>query len=311
MTPRERFLAAVQGRPVDRIPATSWVHFLSDHLSGERAAQLHEDFQRAYGWDVLKVMGDYRYPVPAELRSIDGPQIIDGIRAIGLDEPCFAEQLACMQHLQRSLGPDVPLLDTAFDPYQSIVRNVGRDQQDNLWKYKDATLRALDRVCESICNYIAQIKKLGVTGYFYSMNSAIPDGFPRGTRDEVYETFLRPFDLKVLKAAEGMVRVLHVHGGGLDLKRLDGYPFEVINLSDRAPNNPSLADLRQWTDKCIMGGIDENTLPDLSLDALAHQIDDAVAQAGRERLILAPGCTVPSYAPQRSLRFFRDHVAAL
>lgn len=311
MTPRERFLAAVEGRTVDRIPVTTWVHFLSDHLTGEETAGLHERFLKSYEWDLAKVMGDYRYPVPAGLRSLDDPKWLDEFRPVGLDHPAFARQLTCLRQLRETMGPDYPLLDTGFDPYQSIVRNVGRDQQDNLWKHKASTLRALETVCESICHYVREIKRLGVDGYFYSMNSAIPDGFPRGTRQEVYETFLKPFDLEVLKAAEGMVRVLHVHGTGLDLGRLEGYPFEVINLSDRAPDNPSLADLRKWTGKCVMGGIDESTFPDISLAKMRQQIDDAVAQAGREGFILAPGCTLPSYSPERSLRFLRDHADTL
>ena len=104
-----------------------------------------------------------------------------------------------------------------------------------------------------------------------------------------------------------MARVLHVHGTGLDLSRLEGYPFEAISLSDRAPSNPSLSQLRRWTSKCLMGGIDEGTFPDLSLGALAAQMEDAVAQAGRHSFILAPGCAVPSYSPRRSLRFLREH----
>ena len=34
---------------------------------------------------------------------------------------------------------------------------------------------------------------------------------------------------------------------------------------------------------------------------------DAIRQAGRERFILSPGCTVPSFTPQRTLRCLREH----
>ena len=71
MNRRERFLAAVEGRPVDRPPVTAWVHFLSDHLSGAETADLHLRFLRAYDWDVAKLMNDYRYPVPAGLELLD------------------------------------------------------------------------------------------------------------------------------------------------------------------------------------------------------------------------------------------------
>ena len=306
MTPRELFFAAVEGRKVDHVPVTTWVHFLSDHLPGEQTATLHERFLKAYGWDLAKVMGDYRYPVPAPLMSLDDPALLDQFHAVGLDAPCFAEQLKCLSALRVSMGADFPLLETGFDPYQSILRNIGRDQEANLWKYKDATLRALERACDSICGYVRAIKALGVDGYFYSTNAAIPAGQPRGASVEVYETFFRPYDLRILKEAEGMVRVLHVHGAGLDLARVKDYPCEVINLSDRLTGNPSLRELRQWTDKCLMGGIDESKFADLSLTAIAAQVEDAIAQAGREHFILAPGCTIPSFSPRRSLMFLRE-----
>ena len=309
MTPRERFFAAVEGRPVDQVPVTTWVHFLSDHLPGGETASLHERFLKAYGWDLAKVMGDYRYPVPAALRSLDDPALLDQFGVVGLDAPCFAEQLTCLKTLRTAMGPDFPLVETGFDPYQSILRNIGRDQESQLWQYREPTLRALERACDSICGYVRAIKKLGVEGYFYSTNSAIPAGFPRGASQEVYETFLRPFDLRILKEAEGMVRILHVHGTGLDMARVKDYPCEVINLSDRLAGNPSLRELRQWTDKCLMGGLDESRFADMSLTAIAAQVDDAISQAGREKFILAPGCTIPSFSPQRSLAFLRECAA--
>ena len=266
-------------------------------------------FLKSYGWDLTKVMGDYRYPVPAALRSLDDPALLDQFHAVDLDAPCFAEQLIWLKALRASMGAEFPFLETGFDPYQSILRNIGRDQEANLWNYKDATLRALDRACDSICAYVRAIKKLGIEGYFYSTNAAIPNGQPRGASTDVYETFLRPYDLRILKEAEGVVRVLHVHGTGLDLERVTDYPCEVINLSDRLPGNPTLRELRQWTGKCLMGGLDESKFADMSLTAIAAQVDDAIAQAGREHFILAPGCTIPSFSPKRSLMFLRECAA--
>ena len=121
MTPRERFFAAVEGRTVDQVPVTTWVHFLSDHLPGEETAGLHERFLTAYGWDLAKVMGDYRYPVPTALRSLDDPALLEQLGVVGLDAPCFAEQLKCLKALRAAMGPDFPLVETGFDPYLSLI----------------------------------------------------------------------------------------------------------------------------------------------------------------------------------------------
>lgn len=307
MTKLELFHAAVRGDAVERPPATAWVHFLSDHLTGEETARLHLRFLEAYDWDLLKVMNDYRYPVPAGVQTYEDPESLRAFQPLGLEAPAFAEQLKCLSALRAALGRDVPLADTMFDPYQQMLRNVGFSEAPNLWKHRKETLRALEAVCETIVRYIRAVKAQGVDALFLSINGAIRDGFPRGSTREVYEAFQRPFDLELLRAAEGMVRILHVHGTGLELERVLDYPCEVISLSDRLAGNPSLAALRKATDKCLMGGIDETKVQERTLPALAREVDDALAQAGPRKLILAPGCTIPSFSPRRTLSFLRDY----
>jgi len=310
MNKKERFHAALEGRAVDRPPVTAWVHFLSDHLPGIEAADLHLKFQRVYDWDLLKVMNDYRYPVPPGVDSLADPRALDRYTALSLDEPCFAEQLACLHTLRRELGPGVPLLDTLFDPYQQIVRNIGRDQEAALWAGGQRSLDALDAICTTTCAYIAASRRAGADGFFLSINGAIREGMPRGVARDIYERFQRPFDLRLLEAAQGSVRILHAHGAGLEFDRVLDYPVDAWSWSDRLPGNPSLAQLRALTPKCLMGGIDETRFVEYSRPALAAQIDDALAQAGRDRFILAPGCTVPSFSPQRLLRHLRDYTLA-
>jgi len=311
MNKRERFLAAVQRLPVDRPPVTAWVHFLSDHLDGARVAQLHVDFVRAYDWDVVKVMNDYRYPVPRDVRTLEAPESLLGYRRLGLDGPCFDEQLRCLQRLRAELGPETPLLETGFDPYQQILRNVGFDQAPNLIRHERQAHQALAAITETLCDYVRAARARGADGFFFSINGAIREGFPRGASDDVHARMQRPYDLEILRAAEGMVRVLHVHGTGLDLARIDGYPCEVLSVSDRLPGNPSLRELRAFTDRCLMGGIDETRVQERSLPLVAAEIDDALAQAGRDGLILSPGCTIPSFTPKRTLSFLREYTRTL
>ena len=169
----------------------------------------------------------------------------------------------------------------------------------------------LGAVGDTLSAYVAAAREAGADGFFLSINSAIREGFPRGVDDAVFRDFQRPFDLRLLAAAAGSVRVLHVHGVGLDLDRVRDYPCEVVSLSDRLPGNPSLAQARERTGKCVMGGIDETRIQEKPLPELRAEIDDALAQVGRSRWIVAPGCTIPSFTPQRTLRCLRDHAGAL
>ena len=311
MNRRERFEAAVSGGTVDRPPVTAWVHFLSDHLDGEAVAELHRRFFAAYDWDFLKVMTDYRYPVPAGVMNLEDPASLRAFRVLGLDEPAFARQLDCLRSLRASLGAPVPLVETAFDPYQQIMRNVGFDQAPYILEHRREALAAIETVAQTTCDYVRAARTAGADALFFSINGAIREGNPRGVSEEVHRTFQKPFDLAVLAAAEGMVRILHVHGAGIDLARIADYPYDVLSVSDRLAGNPTLADLRRYTDKCLMGGIDETKVQERSLPLVAAEIDDAIAQAGRSRLILSPGCTVPSFTPMRTLSYLREYTRSL
>ncbi|MEO8507546.1 MAG: uroporphyrinogen decarboxylase family protein [Betaproteobacteria bacterium] len=311
MNRRERFLAAVGGRAVDRPPTVAWVHFLSDHLPGDETARLHLEFLRAYNWDVAKLMNDYRYPVPHGLELLDSAEAMRRFKPLSLDERSFAEQLRAIECLRRELGPEWPILDTLFDPCQQVLRNVGFNQAVALPQHRDAALEMLDAVTDTLCRYVAAARNAGADGFFLSINGAIQSGFPRGGDADTFRDFQRPFDLRLLDAAKGTVRVLHVHGVGLDLDRVIDYPCEVFSVSDRLQGNPSLAELRRRTDRCLMGGLDESRLHDRTLPEVRAEVDDALAQAGRERLILAPGCTLPSFSPQRTLQNLREYTLTI
>lgn len=305
----QRFSAAVSGRNVDRPPVTAWVHFQSDHLSGQQAASLHTHFLRAYDWDVLKIMNDYRYPVPTNVLSLDDPGVLQAYRPLKMDEPAFVQQLECLKRIQDA-DLCTPLLETVFEPFQQIVRNIGFGQGRNLLKHGKAALAALEAVTETVCEYVSIVKSMGIEGIFIAVNGAMPESQPRGVTAEQHEVFQKPFTKAVLDAAQGMARVLHVHGSHLDMQRALDYPCEVLHVSDRGPGNPGLADLRRISGKCLMGGLDENKLAERTLPELEAEVDDAIRQAGSRGLIIAPGCTIPSFTPHRILSRLREYTAA-
>ncbi len=298
---RERFLAAVRGQEVDRPPVTAWVHFLSDHLDSTRTADLHEQFLAAYDWDLLKVMNDYRYPVPEGVTTLADVESLLRYKKFSLQEDCFVRQLECLNLLRTRLDPDLPMIETIFEPYQQILRNVGFSQAENLFRHDArAALDAIQTVTETTCDYIGEVRKLGIDGIFLSINGAIPPHRPRGVTAEQHRIYQKQFAIEVLKAAEGMVRVLHVHGDHLEIDRIWDYPCEVISVSDRLQTN-----------KCLMGGINETRIQEQTLVEIKAEVDDALAQAGRNRLIIAPGCTMPSFTPARNLHFLRDYTRSL
>src|SRR5690625_38269 len=99
-----RFYAAVEGSPVDRPPVTTWVHFQSDHMTAHEVAQLHLRFLEAYDWDLLKVMNDFRYPVPAGVEDLSHADVFKQYQPLSMDEPSFVTQLECLQEIFSKVG---------------------------------------------------------------------------------------------------------------------------------------------------------------------------------------------------------------
>jgi uroporphyrinogen decarboxylase len=306
MNKKERFSAAVNGADVDHPPCTAWVHFATDYLPGEEVARRHAAFVRAFDWDICKVMHDYRYPLPEGVETLTGPKDMLRFTPQPANSKNYVEQLKVIRALRADLGPDVPLVDTFFDPFQQVMRKVGYGKARLVYENEREGLQMLEAVTETVCGYMQELKKAGCDGVLYSINGAIAPPGDRGIDDATFKTFLRPFDLRVLEAMQGMVRILHVHGTHVDMRRVLDYPCEVFSVSDRLAGNPSLTQLRAMTDKCLMGGIDEMRVHDRSLPELREEIQDAYKQAGKRKFILAPGCTSAPQTPEHIWRCVRE-----
>lgn len=306
MDKRERFLAAVAGEPVDYPPCTAWVHFATDRLGGTEHALRHARFVRDSDWDICKVVNDFRYPAPPGLETLDRPQDMRRFEPAPLECESFAEELKCIRLLRAEFGERMPIMITTFDPFQQVMRRVGYTRAQLVFRNRAEALAMLDAVCDTMCRYMHAVREAGCDAVFFSINSAIRPPHPRGVDDETCRTYMRPYELRMLEAMQGMVRALHVHGTKLDMQRVLDYPCEVLSVSDRLKGNPPLRELRALSDKCLMGGIDESAIIEMAPPEVRAQVRDCFEQIGRRNFILSPGCTIPTQTPAYLLKAIRE-----
>ena len=306
MDKRERFLAAVAGEPLDCPPCTAWVHFATDRLGGTEHALRHARFVRDNDWDICKVVNDFRYPAPPGLETLDRPQDMRRFEPAPLECESFAEELKCIRLLRAEFGERMPIMLTTFDPFQQVMRRVGYTRAQLVFQHRTEALAMLDAVCDTMCRYMHAVREAGWDAVFFSVNSAIRAPNPRGVDDETCRTYMRPYELRMLEAMQGMVRALHVHGTELDMQRVLDYPCEVLSVSDRLRGNPSLRELRALSDKCLMGGVDESAIIEMALPEVRAQVRDCFEQIGRRNFILSPGCTIPTQTPAYLLQAIRE-----
>ena len=74
-----------------------------------------------------------------------------------------------------------------------------------------------------------------------------------------------------------------------------------------AEGNPSIATLREHTDKTLLTGIDhEGTFVKGSAAQVQEEARAALQESGGTRFILGPGCAVPAIAPMSHFQAVRE-----
>lgn len=307
MTKIERVRAALAGQPVDRPPFTIWYHFGNQHASPEWAARAHLEFFETYDLDLLKVMNDYDYPMPEGLEVMETPDDLGRLAPFDVTRTPLGRQLEAIALIARSLQGKALFVDTVFNAWNTVRRNLVKEAMGSLMAaHPEALEAALRIVNDNLIQYALASLERGAAGIFLSVPASAESLSP-----EQYARFMRPFDLQLLRALQGRgeCHILHAHGERLYLDQILDYPVRVLSWAD-LNGGPLIAEARRRTDLTLMAGLDHVRFPYVSARAIREQIMAARAQAGDTKLILAPGCSVPTYSFPASIKAARDAARA-
>ncbi len=325
MTKRERVLAAVGGREVDRVPVSFWVHNFARENSAEDLADETARFVQAYDWDFVKVQSRASYFTEGwgnqYTRSTSptvGP-ILTGhacatvaelgrLKPLSLDHPVLLEQQQALRLVRAQLGPDVPIIWTIFCPL-TIAAALLPGGAEAIHAAMDAEPAALLSGLEAIASTYAALSRryldLGADGIFYASKWVGPRML---TRDE-HARFARPFDLKILEPIKGApFNVLHLCGEEIFFADFRDYPAAAVNWA-LGNGNPSLAQARGLTDRALLGGVSAKPeFAELTPEQVAGQVRSALAADDGRHLLIGPGCSVNPGSPPANYRAAVDAV---
>lgn len=299
----ERVRAALSGKPVDRAPFTVWYHFGNQHAPAERAAQVHLEFFEHYDLDLLKMMNDYDYPMPAGLDVMATPGDLARLEPFDPLATPLARQLRAVEQVAAALRGRALFLDTVFNAWNTLRRNLVREAMGELMaRHPEELTRALGVVNQNLIRYARASLERGAAGIFFSVPATAEE-----VTAEQHERFMRPFDLELLEAIRGRgeCHVLHAHGSRLHLDRLLDYPVHAISWADLS-GGPSIAEMRKRTDRVLMAGLDHVTFQNSSARLIRDQVRVALAAGGPTRFILAPGCSLATYTFPPLIQAARD-----
>jgi uroporphyrinogen decarboxylase len=283
----------LNGQTVEQPPVSMWYHFGLQHADGENFAKTVLAWFRHYDFDFLKVMNDYFYPAPAGLEAIRTKSDLQRLAPFDPEATRWREQLKALGILSEALRDEAYFIDTVFDPWQSLNRNLAAENMEHLMlNESQALLDALEVVADNLIVYCKLALKQGAAGIFLS----IPAGSEIVTRHQ-FLTFVKPFAQKVLQAIKGLgpMTTLHVHGRELFFDDVLDMSAPIFNWWDRGPDGPSLEYVQKKISGCVMGGIDQTLVARRTRAFLKRHVQEALQLGGRERFLLANGCSIDTW----------------
>jgi len=322
MTKRERVLAAVARRPVDRPPVAFWRHAPDVDHTAEGLAEAMLAFHRRWDLDLIKVMSSGVYCVEdwgckvAYLGSPNGAKQCtehavktraDWARIRPLDPGAGAlgRELEAVRRIRKGRGDDAPILHTLFSPL-TIARKLAGDRlREDLAAAPDAVAAALEAITETTAKHARAALEAGADGIFYATQTAAPEVF---SADE-HARWDLPYSRRVVDAFHGAsaFTLLHVHGTDIYFDAFAAMPAHAVNWHDRL-TAPALGEAkRRRPSGAVVGGLGEaTTLKRGPVAAIAAEVKDALAQTDGAGVILGPGCVLPLDVPDAHLQAVLD-----
>lgn len=323
MTKRERLEAAMAGAAVDRPPVALWRHWPGDDRTPQGLAESTVRFQRRFDFDFVKVTptssfclqdwgsrdewrGNLEGTREYTFRPIQKPADWAALEVLDPEVGALGAQLECLRLIQSQLGEAVPVIQTIFSPLAQAKNLVGNERLIlHLRQHPDALRQGLETITETTMRFVEAAQSTGVAGIFYAIQHA-----RYGLLNETeYGSFGRPYDLRILEAAQSSwLNVLHLHGTGVMFDLVADYPVGVLNWHDRE-TGISLQEGQGRFSGAVCGGLARHTtMMRGTVDQVAAEAEDALAQTEGRRMVLGTGCVVPIVTPWGNLQAVRSAV---
>ena len=325
MTKRERVLAAIERRAVDRPPIAFWRHVPDVDHTPQGLAEAMLRFHLRWDLDLIKVMSSGVYCVEdwgcrvayqghpggakrctehAVKRAADWARL----RALDPGAGALGRELEAVRLIRKDRADDAPILMTIFTPFTIATKLAGDLALQSIDTAPDSLRAALEVITETTARYAAEALAAGADGVFFATQTASAEA----VSEAVSTTWDLPYARRVLAGVRGgsQLTMLHLHGRGVFWDLWTALPVHVVNWHDRL-SVPTLAEAsRRFAGGLAAGLAESRTLLDGPPAAVADEARDAIHQAGGRGLIVTPGCVLPLAVSDAHLQAAVDMVRA-
>jgi uroporphyrinogen decarboxylase len=308
MNKRERVLAALDGRRVDRVPFAMWRHYYYQDRDSERLAQATLSFYRRYDPDVIVL-------TPGPFYMAEGWKV--SVRSFGSDdiphytvEPVIrrATDWRWLPELDVKSSPlrreveavrltkaqlneeDAPLIFPLFSPLITADMLCGQRVIENIRSFSNDLRSGLGVIAMVTLDLAMACLEAGADGFFFI--SRLNDWEAMRARE--YRDYGQRFDLQVLEplADRATIRILGLKGGRLFFDMANSYPVQAV-CWETWRSDPSMESAHRQVRCGLMGGLNPVTFVEGSVRDIQGQIAEAVAQTGGWRILIAPSGPLP------------------
>jgi uroporphyrinogen decarboxylase len=292
-----------------RIPASFWLHFPPDEKFGYKAVEAHRSFYAETHVDFLKVMNECLVTVPAYLNS---PSDWNYVKPFRSDTGFVLQQLDIIKALADTLGDTVPLLATIHGVFASAFHacRTGEDRfsrnnpvAEHLLSRPEPVLKGLKAIAEGLAEFSLACLDAGAQGIYYA---ALGGEAYRFTAEQ-FETWIKPFDLLVLKALHQRTNlsVLHICKDQVRLPLYADYPSPVVNWAVHESNLSPEEGAKVFPGKIILGGLDDRAgvLVDGNREEIISTAEDLKRRMKGIPFIAGADCTLPTEISTERIRW--------
>jgi len=315
MTKRQRVMAALEGREVDRVPLAFLLHNVATENSAKGLADESVRLARTFDWDFLKpqsraqcfaeTWGLAYAPSLEKARqyTVTHAPVTDAtdlarLPAADPRDGALGEQLEALRLIRAAVGPDVPIIWTVFAPPMILpmLARGGREQALGFLRSapREST-RAFDVMAETLAEYARLCLAAGADGLFYATNVAAR-GLLSGDECRRWQ---RPWDLKILEAVQGApFNLLHVCGAGIQFDEFADYPVTALSFAT-VPGNPTLGEAHARTGRAVVGGLPAKPeIASMSEPEVADRARAALREMRGRWLLVGPDCSINPDTPE-------------
>ena len=312
MNGKQRFLAAMEGLPVDRVPVTFYAH--------KNGAQAHIDWVRSTGMDGIAVEPEGYYGVH---RQVDFPlhtlADLRRLRPFAKDHPYIAGQVDCAARVCEAVGQDTAVFTMLFTPFSVIKHTLGGEHAVMELYREDpqSFCQVMDVMEQNNLTLMESLKeRTALDGLFISFQNAEKWRFTPGE----YQALLSPYDARLLQAAQSAYthNIFHLCSWGNEPNHIglwQHYDFGTVNWGVFQEENLSLRQGRSFfrPGTTVMGGFDrlpQGVLHSGSREEIIAFTHNLIRETGSERLILCADCSVEHDVPDEHIRWVIEAASA-